>query len=234
MMFKKIILQESVAYLENYILQRQRIMEDIEFWIDSMDKSQFFEQSLGLKKQMLSEICSVVFQPIKSHIKNTQAKYLRKLQAKGGDIKDAEKQENKEKEPIFRGYLGKYMADKGIIRYVQKYIFKNGIISSEEINLFNSLSMEYKILKNQVQHKDSLIMKTKQVNTEFSRDFLNLCIEPCDYASAETDAKQNIQCRNRITIRDQRCVNSTASQGGASKAHSAQPLLPLAQNQQAQ
>jgi len=54
-------------------------MEDIEFWIQSMDKSLFFEQSLGLKKQMMSEICSVVFQPIKSNINNTQAKYLRKL-----------------------------------------------------------------------------------------------------------------------------------------------------------
>ena len=103
-----------------------------------------------------------------------------------------EKQENKDKEPIFRGYLGKYMNDKGIIRYVQKHIFKNGIISPEEINLFNTLSMEYKILKNQVRQKDGLIMKTKKVNIEFSRDFLNLCIEPCDYGTIETDAKQNV------------------------------------------
>jgi len=123
----------------------------------------------------------------------------------------AEKQENKDKEPIFRGYLGKYMNDKGIIRYVQKHIFKKGIISPEEINLFNTLSMEYKILKNQVQYKDSLIMKTKKVNIEFSRDVINLCIEPCDYGTIETDAKQNIQCRNRITHRDQRIYNNIAN-----------------------
>ena len=59
--FKKIILQESVAHLEGYILQRQRVMEYIQFWIQSMDKSLFFEQSLGLKEQMMSEICSAAF-----------------------------------------------------------------------------------------------------------------------------------------------------------------------------
>jgi len=30
-----------------------------------MDKSKFFEQSQGLKKAMLSEVCTIVFQPIK-------------------------------------------------------------------------------------------------------------------------------------------------------------------------
>jgi hypothetical protein len=81
------------------------------------------------------------------------------------------------------------MSDKGINRYVQKHIFKNGIISPEEMNLFNTLSMEYKTHKYLVSKKDSLIIKTKKVNIEFSRDFLNLCIEPCDYGTIETDAK---------------------------------------------
>lgn len=54
-------------------------------------------------------------------------------------------------------------------------------------------------------------MKTKKVSNEFSKDVLNLCIEPCDYGTTETDAKQNIQCRSRIMIGDQRIINSISS-----------------------
>ena len=54
-------------------------------------------------------------------------------------------------------------------------------------------------------------MKTKKVDNEFSRDEVNLCIEPCDYGTTETDAKQNIQCRSRIMISDQRIINSMAN-----------------------
>ena len=44
-----------------------------------MEKSRFFEQNVGLKKQLLGELSYIVFSPIKSKVKKTQEKYLKKL-----------------------------------------------------------------------------------------------------------------------------------------------------------
>lgn len=102
----------------------QQLLVNIKFWLSSMEKSRFFEQLVGLKKQLLAEISYIVLQPIKTKIRQTQDKYLTKLKELGQELP----QENDQTQ-IFSGYLGKYMTDNNIAQYVQRHMFKHGKIS---------------------------------------------------------------------------------------------------------
>jgi hypothetical protein len=82
---------------------------------------------------------------------------------------------------------------------VQKHIFKHNLVSQEEVSLFNSISLEYKSIKSQMQKIDAQKRQKRCLNKEI----LNLCLEPLDFGTIETDAKQSIKCRQRATVNEQ-------------------------------
>jgi len=57
------MIEESKAFCKK--IKEENLLADISYWFQEMDKSKFFEQSQGLKKAVLSEVCTIVFQPIK-------------------------------------------------------------------------------------------------------------------------------------------------------------------------
>lgn len=116
-------------------------------------------------------------------------------------VADQKKDEDSQKKPIFQGYFGKYLADKDIARVVQKSFIRKQLISEAQVRLFNTLSVEYRNLKHQVLKKDLRIIQVQKYRVEFDRDMINLAIEPQEFASIETDANQNIMCREKMTLR---------------------------------
>lgn len=61
--------------------------------------------------------------------------------------------------------------------------------------------MEYRTLKHQVMQKDLRIIHAQKYKLEFDRDLINLAIEPQEFGTIETDANQNIMCRDKMTLR---------------------------------
>lgn len=175
-----------------------------------MEKNNLFDQSLGLKKVVLSEICSLVFQPVKDIVNKQQEKYISKLQDKKTPQSDQKKESLKQKEPIFKGYFGKYLSDKDIARDVQKSFIRKQLISEEQVDLFNTLSVEYRNLKQLVLQKDLRIVQSQEQRVEFDRNLINLAIQSQDFGSVETDANQNIMCREKMYLRLQRQSKSNS------------------------
>ena len=70
--------------------------------------------------------------------------------------------------------------------------------------LFNTLSIEYRNLKQQVMQKDVRIIQVQTYKVEFDRDLINLAIEPQNFGSIETDANQNLMCQQKMNLRLER------------------------------
>jgi len=59
-------------------------------------------------------------------------------------------------------------------------------------------------MKQLVLQKDMKIVQVQTSRVEFDRDMLNLAVEPQDFGTIETDAIQNIMCREKMSLRLQK------------------------------
>jgi hypothetical protein len=81
------------------------------------------------------------------------------------------------------------MSEKKIARYVQKHIVKHNVVTTDEIFNYNTMMIELSNIKKQILLKDNQISQPKKGQISFQKDILNLCIEPFDFGTIETDAK---------------------------------------------